>query len=57
MSAARSDPVPASGAELCSESEVADLVQAFCARIRDDQVLGPIVARHVADRDTHTCRR
>ena len=57
MSAARSDPGPARRAELCSESEVADLVQAFYARIRDDPVLGPIFARHVADEDTHTCRR
>jgi hemoglobin len=57
MSAARSDPVPASGAELCSESEVADLAQAFYARMRDDPVLGPTFARHVADEDTHTCRR
>ena len=44
MSAARSDPGPARRAELCSESEVADLVQAFYARVRDDPVLGPIVA-------------
>jgi len=57
MSAARSDPGPARRAELCSESEVADLVQAFYAKMRDDPVLGPIVARHVADWDTHTCRR
>ena len=53
MSGARSDAGPASRAELCSESEVADLVGAFYSRIRDDPVLGPIFARHVADWDKH----
>ena len=39
--------------ELCSEREVADLVQSFYARVRGDAVLGPIFARHVADWDKH----
>jgi hypothetical protein len=36
-------------AEICTEDEVAALVTAFYARIRDDEVLGPIFARHVRD--------
>ena len=40
-------------AELCSEREVASLVSAFYARIRDDEVLGPIFSRHVRDWDVH----
>ena len=39
--------------ELCSEDEVAALVTNFYARVRDDEVLGPIFARHVRDWDLH----
>ena len=39
--------------ELCSEREVADLVEGFYRRVRGDGVLGPIFARHVADWDRH----
>jgi hemoglobin len=39
--------------ELCSEDEVTALVTRFYARVRDDEVLGPIFARHVADWDRH----
>jgi len=39
--------------EFCSEDEVAALVAAFYSRIRDDEVLGPIFARHVSDWDAH----
>jgi hemoglobin len=41
------------GSELCSEDEVVDLVANFYSRIRDDEVLGPIFARHVHDWDAH----
>jgi hemoglobin len=39
--------------DLCSEAEVAELVRAFYARVRDDAVLGPVFERHVADWDVH----
>jgi hypothetical protein len=39
--------------ELCSEREVADLVEGFYGRVRGDRILGPIFARHVADWDLH----
>ena len=39
--------------DLCSEEEVADLVTNFYSRIRGDDVLGPIFARHVHDWDRH----
>ena len=40
-------------AELCNEDEVVALVADFYARIRDDELLGPIFARHVRDWDRH----
>jgi len=40
-------------AELCGEDEVVALVADFYSRIRDDEVLGPIFARHVRDWDRH----
>ena len=39
--------------ELCSEREVADLVEGFYGRVRGDRLLGPIFARHVADWGRH----
>jgi len=39
--------------DLCSEDEVAALVAAFYLRIREDEVLGPIFARHVRDWGAH----
>ena len=39
--------------ELCTEAEVAELVDTFYAKVRDDVVLGPIFERHVADWDLH----
>ena len=42
-----------SKAEVCSEEEVAALVSNFYSRIRDDEVLGPIFARHVRDWNQH----
>ena len=37
----------------CAEFEVAELVDAFCARARDDTVLGAAFGQRVADRDLH----
>ncbi len=39
--------------ELCSEAEVAELVTAFYAKVRDDAILGPVFERHVADWSRH----
>jgi hemoglobin len=39
--------------ELCTEDEVANLVNAFYARIRCDDVLGPIFNAHIEDWDHH----
>lgn len=39
--------------ELCSEVEVSNLVHAFYARVRQDEVLGPIFDTHVDDWDHH----
>lgn len=39
--------------DLCTEADVADLVDAFYARVRDDAVLGPVFERHVADWSRH----
>ncbi len=39
--------------ELCTEDEVASLVQAFYARVRLDEVLGPIFDAHVDNWDHH----
>lgn len=42
--------------ELCSEEEVASLVHAFYARIRQDEVLGPIFEARIADWDQHLAK-
>ena len=43
-------------AELCSEQEVTDLVHAFYARVRRDEVLGPIFNTHIDDWDQHLAK-
>lgn len=43
----------AAGMTLCTEQEVADLVHAFYARARQDELLGPVFEAHVADWDQH----
>ena len=43
--------MPAS--DLCTEAEVAALVDAFYARVREDAILGPVFQRHVADWSRH----
>ena len=49
-------PSPGPGAELCTEEEVAGLVHAFYARIRRDEVLGPIFEAHINDWDHHLAK-
>ena len=39
--------------ELCTEEEVVSLVHSFYARIRQDEVLGPIFDARIADWDHH----
>ena len=39
--------------DLCTEEEVHRLVHGFYARIREDEVLGPIFDRHIRDWDPH----
>ncbi len=39
--------------ELCTEAEVAELVDTFYAKVRDDAILGPVFERHVADWNRH----
>lgn len=45
-------PVTAS-AGLCSQAQVARLVEDFYALVREDAVLGPVFARHVHDWPAH----
>ena len=42
--------------ELCTEQEVIDLVHAFYARVRRDDVLGPIFNTHIDDWDQHLAK-
>ena len=42
--------------ELCTEQEVIDLVHAFYARVRRDEVLGPIFNTHIDDWDQHLAK-
>lgn len=39
--------------ELCTDQEVAELVEGFYRKVRRDPLLGPIFERHVADWDLH----
>ncbi|WP_299760565.1 group III truncated hemoglobin [Ramlibacter sp.] len=41
---------------VCTEQEVADMVHAFYAKVRGDEVLGPIFDAHVADWDEHLAK-
>lgn len=43
-------------ADLCTETEISDLVHAFYARVRQDAVLGPIFDAHVDDWDHHLAK-
>lgn len=45
--------LPQPGPDLCSEEEVAALVHGFYARVREDDMLGPVFAARVHDWDTH----
>ena len=47
--AADMNPTP----DTCTEDEVRNLVHSFYARIRDDDVLGPIFDAHIRDWDHH----
>lgn len=42
--------------ELCTEEEVVRLVYAFYARVRQDEILGPIFDAHIDDWDRHLAR-
>ena len=42
--------------DLCTEKEVTHLVHGFYARVREDDLLGPIFHRHVADWDQHLAK-
>lgn len=42
--------------ELCTETEVATLVHAFYASVREDEVLGPIFESHIDDWDHHLAK-
>lgn len=42
--------------ELCTEDEVSDLVHTFYARVRQDDLLGPIFNTHVDDWDHHLAK-
>ena len=49
-------PVPAKpmpSSELCTEAEVVALVHSFYARVRQDEVLGPIFDSHIPHWDRH----
>ena len=43
-------------AECCTEQEVQSMVHAFYARVRQDEVLGPIFEAHISDWDQHLSR-
>ncbi|WP_048440275.1 group III truncated hemoglobin [Caenimonas sp. SL110] len=42
--------------DLCTEEEVTRLVHDFYARVRKDEVLGPIFNAHISDWDRHLAR-
>ena len=41
---------------LCTEGEIARLVHAFYARVRQDELLGPVFDAHVSDWDHHLAK-
>ena len=50
---ANGNPEPMPGPSLCSEDEVTLLVHRFYARVREDELLSPVFARHVDDWPAH----
>ncbi|AOS82276.1 preprotein translocase subunit TatC [Hydrogenophaga sp. PBC] len=44
------------GTHLCTEAEVTALVHTFYARVRRDEVLGPIFDAHIDDWDRHLAK-
>ena len=44
------------GSSLCTHAEVTALVHTFYARVRQDEVLGPIFNAHIDDWDRHLAR-
>ena len=44
------------GVDLCTEADVASLVQTFYARIRLDEILGPIFESHIDDWTQHLAK-
>ena len=52
----RNPQAPMLGSDLCTEAEIATLVHTFYARVRRDEVLGPIFDAHVRDWDHHLPR-
>lgn len=44
---------PRRSAAICTEAEIAALVHQFYARVRADEVLGPVFDAHIDDWDAH----
>lgn len=44
------------GSNLCTEAEVTALVHTFYARVRQDEVLGPIFEAHIGNWDRHLAK-
>jgi hemoglobin len=44
------------GSDVCTEVEITALVHTFYARVREDDVLGPIFDAHIDDWDRHLAR-
>ncbi|QKV55779.1 group III truncated hemoglobin [Comamonas antarctica] len=44
------------GSNLCTEAEATALVHTFYARVREDEVLGPIFEAHIDDWDRHLAK-
>lgn len=42
--------------DLCSEEEITWMVHAFYARVRDDELLGPVFASRISDWDHHLAK-
>lgn len=49
-------PLRTSGPELCTETEVTDLVHTFYAKVRKDEILGPIFESNVDNWDRHLAK-
>lgn len=43
-------------ADLCTEEEITWMVHAFYARVREDEVLGPIFGARISDWDSHLAK-